>query len=50
VREKVKSYVVIYFPDEGNNIVPPLSGGRFVITVTFVQNSTTYVIEVNTKL
>jgi hypothetical protein len=35
---------------KGDNTVPPLSDKRFVMTVAFVQNSTTYVMEVNTKL
>ena len=30
--------------------MPPLFDERFVMTVVFVQNSTTYVMDVNTKL
>jgi len=32
-----------------DNIVPTLSDGRFVMIVAFVQDSTTYVMVVNTK-
>jgi hypothetical protein len=35
---------------EEENIVPPLSDGRFVMTVAFVQDSTTYLLQLSTKL
>ena len=47
---KVKCYVFSYFPDERYNTVPPLSDDRFFMTAPFVQDSTTYVMELNTKL
>jgi hypothetical protein len=31
------------------NIVPPLSDGSFVMIVAFVQDSKTYIMDVNTK-
>jgi hypothetical protein len=35
---------------KGHNIVPPLSDEMFVMTAVFVQDSETYLAELNTKL
>jgi len=35
---------------KGENTVSPLSDGRFVVTVTFVQDSTTCLLRLNNKL
>jgi hypothetical protein len=34
---------------KGDNIMPPLSDDRFVMTIPFVQASTNYIREINTK-